>query len=108
MKQLTAASPGVPLADTTNPVRPVPLMRDPFAAPARARVAPPDAAPEPAADPYAVGGIFIDGTSRFAVIGGRRVAEGDSLLGYWVAEITPRSVLLWRSNEFKRLSWSES
>jgi hypothetical protein len=65
----------------------------------------PRARPEPARDPGPeLMGIFVDGHSKQAVISGHRVAEGDSVAGYWVIEITRESILLWNDGGFKTLT----
>jgi len=52
--------------------------------------------------------ILVDGHLRQAVISGRAVAEGDSVGGYWVIEITPESILLWNDDGFKTLTWGKN
>ena len=58
----------------------------------------------PASDSGPVlGGVLLDGDRRQAVIDGRVLAEGDSIRGYFLVEVRPQSVLLWRDGEFRRV-----
>jgi hypothetical protein len=79
------------------------LMRKPAAAPREETPRPREAPTVPSE--LEIMGIFVDGHMRQAVISGRRVAEGDSIGGYWVIEITRESVLLWNDGGFKTLTW---
>ena len=54
-----------------------------------------------------VSAIFVDGDSRQAMISGRRVANGDSIGGYWVIDISRDSILLWNEDGFHTVRWRE-
>ena len=86
----------------------VPLQRNLFAPVYRApSPAPPGAAPQAPAGRPALTGIFIDGGVRQAILGGRRVREGDRVEGYRVVEITSVGVVLSKGKTTVRLRWGE-
>jgi len=48
-------------------------------------------------------GLLVDGAARHAVVDGRVVAEGDTLVDGWVVRITSAGVLLFVGDRFERL-----
>jgi hypothetical protein len=61
-----------------------------------------EVAPAPPSDPV-LSAVLLDGASRYAIVGGHRVAEGDSVAGAWVVDIGESSVLLWKGGAYRRL-----
>jgi hypothetical protein len=62
-------------------------------------------APERPAGPPALTGIFIDGATREAVLGGERVREGDRVADYRVILIQPDGVSLQKGASTIELQW---
>lgn len=82
------------------------LQRDLFQPAWRAPVpSAPGTAPAPPAGPPALTGIFIDGSTREAVLAGVRVRVGEYVDGYRVMAIHPEGVRLRKGGALVRLTW---
>ena len=84
------------------------LQRDLFQPTWRAPVpSPPGVAPAAPSGPPALTGIFIDGSTREAVLAGVRVHEGEYVDGYRVMAIRSDGVRLRKGGAVVRLRWGE-
>jgi hypothetical protein len=110
-EQIQGGAAAVSVADSAAAVGDRPraaLQRDLFS-PAWRPVATgaPGAAPAAPSGPPALSGIFIDGATREAILGGERVREGDRVQGYRVLEIAPGGVRLQTGKTTVQLRWGD-